>query len=155
MKPQKANKTKRAPVVPDNVGFSMTPMIDIVFQLIIFFMLITDMTQKELEALEPPIAKLPQEQGENVPKRLIVNVTEEGEFKLGGDRYTLTALHRRVKEHGDRFRPRRDGISEASVMIRADGRAAYEHVQKVLQICGDPMVRISQIEIGARRPEAR
>ncbi len=151
----KPNKTRRAPVVPDHVGFSMTPMIDIVFQLIIFFMLITDMTQKDLEPLEPPVAKRPQEQGQNVPKRLIVNVTEKGEFKLRGHRHTLADLHRRVKEHGDRFRPRRDGISEASVMIRADGRAAYAHVQKVLQICGDPMVRIFQVEIGARQPEAR
>ena len=36
----------------------MTPMIDVVFQLIIFFMLITDMSQKELEELYLPKAEV-------------------------------------------------------------------------------------------------
>ena len=34
----------------------MTPMIDVVFLLIIFFMIITDLTQKDLEELELPVA---------------------------------------------------------------------------------------------------
>ena len=36
------------------VELNMTPMIDVVFNLIIFFMIVTDMTQKELEQLTLP-----------------------------------------------------------------------------------------------------
>ena len=35
---------------------NMTPMIDVVFLLIIFFMIITDMTQQDLEELTLPMA---------------------------------------------------------------------------------------------------
>ncbi|HED65639.1 MAG TPA: biopolymer transporter ExbD, partial [Planctomycetes bacterium] len=36
---------------------NMTPMIDVVFLLIIFFMIITDLTQADLEQLQLPEAK--------------------------------------------------------------------------------------------------
>ena len=35
----------------DEIALNMTPMIDVVFNLIVFFMLVTDMTQKELEEI--------------------------------------------------------------------------------------------------------
>ena len=35
---------------------NMTPMIDVVFLLIIFFMIITDLTQQDLEELKLPVA---------------------------------------------------------------------------------------------------
>ena len=38
------------------IEMDMTPMIDVVFQLIIFFILITDLTQSELEELKLPMA---------------------------------------------------------------------------------------------------
>ena len=36
---------------------NMTPMIDVVFLLIIFFMVITDLTQQDLEELQLPTAE--------------------------------------------------------------------------------------------------
>ena len=38
------------------MDMDMTPMIDVVFLLIIFFMIITDLTQQDLEDLELPMA---------------------------------------------------------------------------------------------------
>ena len=150
--PEKA-RARKAPEVVENVGFSMTPMIDIVFQLIIFFMLITDMTQSDIERLTPPVAKKAEETGKDVPKRLLVNVTEEGTFKMRGQTLPLARLRDRIAEHGRRHTPARgQAASDATVMIRADGRAAYEHVQKVLQICGSPDIRIYKVEINAQKP---
>jgi biopolymer transport protein ExbD len=37
-------------------GFSLTPMIDVTFQLLIFFMLVSDMSQSQIELLTLPIA---------------------------------------------------------------------------------------------------
>jgi biopolymer transport protein ExbD len=150
--PEKA-RDRKAPDVVENVGFSMTPMIDIVFQLIIFFMLITDMTQSEIEPLTPPVAKQAEEAGTEAPKRLLVNVTEDGRFTTRGKKVSLAVLRDRIAEHGRRYAPARgQAVSDASVMIRADGRAVTEHVQKVLQICGSPDIRIYKVEVSARKP---
>ncbi|MEO0662385.1 MAG: biopolymer transporter ExbD, partial [Planctomycetota bacterium] len=40
-----------------DMDMDMTPMIDVVFLLIIFFMVITDLTQRDLEDLHLPLAE--------------------------------------------------------------------------------------------------
>ncbi|MBI5359262.1 MAG: biopolymer transporter ExbD [Planctomycetes bacterium] len=62
--------------------FDMTPMIDCVFQLIIFFMLATDMSQRELEALIPPKAPKAQPIAPNEDDRLIINIVHEDLKKI-------------------------------------------------------------------------
>ena len=55
----------------------MTPMIDLTFLLIIFFIIVNDLTQQELEDLKLPIA---QKAGKDDPPpgRPILNVMEDG-----------------------------------------------------------------------------
>ena len=55
-------------------ALNMTPMIDVVFNLIIFFMVITDMTQQDLEYLILPKAELALEDDGAEAERLVVNV---------------------------------------------------------------------------------
>ncbi|MEK7308051.1 MAG: biopolymer transporter ExbD, partial [Nitrospirota bacterium] len=62
--------------------FDMTPMIDCVFQLIIFFMLATDMSQRELEALIPPKAPEAQSIPPEDTDRLILNIVHEDLKKI-------------------------------------------------------------------------
>ena len=47
---------------------NMTPMIDVVFLLIIFFMIITDLTQQDLEELKLPVARAGASKDEPDPK---------------------------------------------------------------------------------------
>ena len=62
---------------PAALRMNMTPMIDIVFQLIIFFMIVIDMSQKDLEALELPMSKTAVED-EPEEGRLYVNINRSG-----------------------------------------------------------------------------
>jgi biopolymer transport protein ExbD len=144
---------RAAPDVGENVGFNMTPMIDIVFQLIIFFMLITDMSQVQIERLQAPVARRVAEERTPPKERMIVNVTESGEIRYYGQPMPdLQTLGAKLAERADRHRPpgsRRP--SEVALMIRADARAPFEHVQKVLQVCGDERVRIYRLEFGAKQ----
>ncbi len=150
MKPQDARKARRAPEASGHVGFSMTPMIDIVFQLIIFFMLITDLSQTELpKDVQTPLAKQVKEERQAPPDRLIVNVSEKGDLTFRGRKYAPAALRACVKDHADRRR------NDASVLIRADRRAPFAYVQQVFQVCGDPGVRIVRVEIHAKQPGTR
>lgn len=56
------------------VGFNMTPMIDIVFQLIIFFMLVTEFANTQLEQVR--LAKASQAEEDKLPPkdRLVINL---------------------------------------------------------------------------------
>jgi len=65
-------KEKTSPTYELDVN--LTPMIDVVFNLIIFFMVITDMTQQDLEYLILPKADEAEEDPGDDPERLIVNV---------------------------------------------------------------------------------
>lgn len=58
----------------------MTPMIDCVFLLMIFFVLVIDLSQQEMENLILPAAKFA-EPDENPPDaRPIINITQDGRF---------------------------------------------------------------------------
>ena len=66
----------------ENEGFDMTPMIDCTFQLIIFFMLVTDMASLRTEALTLPAAsRVIDAKNED---DLVVNVMADGKVKVDG-----------------------------------------------------------------------
>ncbi|MBI4835242.1 MAG: biopolymer transporter ExbD [Planctomycetes bacterium] len=58
------------------IGFDMTPMIDCVFQLIVFFMLVTDFANP-MSAVELPSAKNAQEDKTPPDERLMVELVHE------------------------------------------------------------------------------
>lgn len=70
-----AKKTKERKTASEyELEINLTPMIDVVFNLIIFFMVITDMTQKDLEYLIlPRAAKADPDKGEE-KDRIIINI---------------------------------------------------------------------------------
>ena len=54
---------------------NMTPMIDVVFNLLIFFMIVTDMTSKELEKLVLPMStQAVEDTGDENERRVIINI---------------------------------------------------------------------------------
>lgn len=63
--------------VLDSVGFDMTPMIDCVFQLIIFFMLVTDFANTQMERVMLPKATEAEEDKEPARKRLMINFVHQ------------------------------------------------------------------------------
>ncbi len=119
-------RRRAPPPEVESDGFDMTPMIDIVFQLIIFFMLVTDMANVQTEKMTLPTAKGidPKEAG------LVVNVMPDGTIRIDGKTVrdeTLESIFegRRVKaERGSGY----------PVILRADRSTPFEHVQKVMMV---------------------
>jgi biopolymer transport protein ExbD len=120
----------------------MTPMIDIVFQLLIFFLVTAQLSQHSRADLE-----LPQEAGETIEETMeagmIVNVLASGDIEIAGDLVTIEDFDRTaralVAEAGD-------SISTLRPMVRADRRAptaALNRVLSTLQKAGVPSVRIA------------
>ncbi|MCZ6572914.1 MAG: biopolymer transporter ExbD, partial [Planctomycetota bacterium] len=72
---------------------NMTPMIDVVFLLLIFFMVVVDMTQKDLADLTLPIAITAEpDKSDDKDDRYIVNVDRQGVVQYKGQPYSLGEL---------------------------------------------------------------
>ena len=112
----------------DNPTMNMTPMIDVVFQLIIFFMVGTKFAELERKiGLEVPAvaqtgALTP------APTRRVVNVYRDGHLTL--DREPLT-----LKDLTNRLASARSQYKDLGVLIRGDAGTSFQHVADVLAAC--------------------
>ena len=67
-------------------GPDLTPVIDVVFLLLIFFLVATEYHQEERE-LDVVLPEVTQAQPLTMTKELIVNITKAGEYKVAGRDY--------------------------------------------------------------------
>jgi biopolymer transport protein ExbD len=110
----------------------MTPMIDVTFQLIIFFLLSSRLAQQETQMeLELPAAASGREAVEDGRPRLIVNVSSDGRVMLGS-----TETPR--EEMAGRLRIERDRLGgDLEVRVRADRSIPYRMVTPILLACAE------------------
>ena len=122
-----------------DLGLNMTPMIDIVFQLIIFFMVVSELATLDLERLTLPFAnKTDTEKVAGVSTTVTINVTRKGEIKIKRTLYTDEQLRDFIKLEAELAGHESAGppkISRLQVLIRADRDSKYEGVQRVLDAC--------------------
>lgn len=113
------------------VGFNMTPMIDVVFQLIIFFLLSSHLSQSENSWPLPLPEATSGEEAQNDPDqpRLTINVLADGTILLAGTPVTKADLPMRLQE-----RVRQLG-TDVEVRIRGDRGVGYQHVEPVMLAC--------------------
>lgn len=156
-------KKERSKPPSAQVEVNMTPMIDVVFNLIIFFMIITDMTQKDLEYLVLPKANMAEEDPGEDKERIIVNIvnfaTELNQDRIrkgdvnpkwppifvdGKQVRDLEHMRAELRKKSDPLRfPDLDkgeiapGIrpSRKPVLVRCDQGQLFGWVQAVMQYC--------------------
>jgi biopolymer transport protein ExbD len=134
----------------------LTPMIDCVFLLIIFFMCVTEMARVEFEQLTLPKANKAVEDVDVPKDRQVINVT----YSIVNNSEVVSNIIIRKVNYNDQDKlvaflktraeksGRNDkGVSKLQVKIRADGRVAYQQVQRVMVAC--MKAGISQISFGA------
>jgi biopolymer transport protein ExbD len=133
----------------------MTPMIDVVFQLIIFFMLVTDMSQQDLAELHLPYAERAAKD-ELMKGRLTFNVLKDGEIEIKrakqgtmDDPDTQNWVRGFLVREVAKGKLEPDGTSERAILIRADRDTEFKHIQKLLRVCGETGIRIYKIHLGA------
>ena len=111
-------------------GFNMTPMIDVVFLLIIFFLVSSHMAQQEVQLeLDLPSASSGHDQTEDNRPRVTVNVLEDGQVQLAGEVVGEQVLARRLSVE------LREAGEDLEVRIRADRRVPYRFVEPILIAC--------------------
>ncbi|MFC1708400.1 ExbD/TolR family protein [Planctomycetota bacterium] len=135
-------------VDPGDGGANLTPMIDMVFQLIIFFVIVNDFSSTQMEKVVLPKAMVADTAKSPVPERVVfVNVLPNGDIKInhhkyGGDGVDDSVLkdYLQVEAQMAGTEPNPEGsggkpVSKLRVIIRADRHARYQYVQKVMKSC--------------------
>jgi biopolymer transport protein ExbD len=106
-----------------SLGLDLAPLIDVVFQLLIFFMLTSSFSNPALK-LNLPQA-LPQDKKE--PERIVVSVDREGKVFLGSKELSLSelkpSLQSKLATHSDK-----------SVHLRGDEAMPYRLFVQVLDL---------------------
>lgn len=115
----------------EEVGMDMTPMIDIVFQLIIFFVITIELdrqvfNERIILALSPSGPAIEKKD----PRTIVVEVDEKGRISIARNRLSFglltTILKNAVAQYG----------SSTPVQIRGDRKTKHEHIRKVMEACG-------------------
>ena len=127
----------------------MTSMIDVVFLLIIFFMLVTELSRLEAELIDLPVATKGIDE-EPDRHRLVVNVTREGTIVVAKKDYSSKELGQLLRLRSALFRGH-EGLSELPVKIRADANVEYKYVQRVMLRCMDE--KVWKLSFGCVRAE--
>jgi len=109
-------------------SLNLTPMIDIVFLLIIFFMVGTRFSEMEQQFdIELPRATSLAPMS-STPDPIIVNVSRTGRINIGNEVLSSDELCRRLEVA-------RENWAEQPVLIRADGENLYQAIIDVMRVC--------------------
>lgn len=113
---------------PDAPGFQMAPMIDVVFLLLVFFMVASIFAQWESKVdIKVPVA----ESFVSIHRKLseiMVNVDQEGRIYVNAVEMSRGLLLRTLKNI-------QQSNPGTPIIIRADGRTDHAHVMAVLDVC--------------------
>jgi len=112
------------------VDFNMTPLIDVVFLLIIFFLVSSHLARQETQLeLDLPAASSGHQEMQSRTARVTINVLPDGQLLLGSDEVALAELGHRLQVE------RQKTSGDLAVRLRADRQVAYQHVEPVLTAC--------------------
>lgn len=109
------------------VAFNMTPMIDVVFLLIIFFLVSSQLVQREQRlTVALPVASTGQQDRSSDSVRMTITVQPDGRIWQAGEWLSSD-------EFAQRLQQRRDQLGDQlELRIRCDRNTAYRHVGPIL-----------------------
>ncbi len=116
-------------------SLSLTPLIDVVFLLLIFFLVSTKFAEeeRELDVLLPEASEAQPLTGR--PRELFVNIDQDGRYFVTGKIIDLAELERVLKASWV------NNPGRASVIIRADKRARIEPLVAAMNACNKANIR--------------
>jgi len=137
----KLNKGRRG----GKLEINMTPMIDVTFLLLIFFMTVNQISNTNAEPVELPQLKGSQDQSEAV---ITVNVDQLGDIIVSGNRLSLGQFASLV---GTELAANENDPTRIRVVLRADRRGTSRVVNEIVAM----LVRldIRQVRIAVRSGE--
>lgn len=140
--------------VTDNPVLDMTPMIDCVFQLLIFFMIAIDLSQDDLSELTLPMSRTAVKD-EAEEGRLYVNIKRDGKYEYKRQAYDVDQIKAKLSVmvdlpmKGNKAARDKEGLANRPILIRADQASEFKHVQKIMYVCGSKELKIWMVNLAA------
>ena len=140
-------RKKKAKKVPEGVEMDMTPMIDIVFLLIVFFMVVTELAVQQAVVILPVASESKVEEPQPGSRILVVNVSfgidgNEILQLMNGPPLTPKGLEIALKEEAAAYGKFEDNpsnptqkLSTLQVTIRCDQGAKSGNIHKIFAAC--------------------
>jgi biopolymer transport protein ExbD len=114
---------------PELPGFPLTPMIDVVFLLLCFFVTSAVYSQWEYEVdIQLPTAQTGRMPERSLPGEIIINLAENGDIRVTEKLMTPEQLLSKLRMLASNF-------PGNPVVLRSDLRTPYEHVMRVIDLC--------------------
>lgn len=113
-----------------SVGFNVTSLIDIVFLLVIFFLVASHIARTEaVEPVNLPEATQFDDEDDPTPRRLVVTVKADGALDIAGQPVEFVEVEQRIISGHE------DSGGQFEVRIRSDRDAPYEKIEPILLTC--------------------
>ncbi|RLS42387.1 MAG: biopolymer transporter ExbD [Planctomycetota bacterium] len=133
--------------------FNITPMIDVVFLLIIFFLMASYFVRSEQSRpVALPDAKQGATDDQASQNRLTITVEQDGRYSIGGQILPEATVFRRIQELTGM--PDKNGNNDASpeVRIRSDKDARFVEIRKIIEQCAAQNIRSIKFAVATRNP---
>ncbi len=155
-------------VVQEDAKMDMTPMIDCVFLLLIFFVLVIDLSQQDMEDLILPKAVYMEPDDAPPEVRPIANILQNGDLYYKKTRYyhatkdgeNYKGIEKLLREwrkelklsmkplfEGKKTGPKNPLIPDDPVLIRADKWTEWHYIGKFMTACSQPYAAFWKLEL--------
>jgi biopolymer transport protein ExbD len=114
----------------------LTPMIDMTFQLIAFFMVLVNFTDTDPDQriqLPSSVLAKPPDTVLNIP--LTIQLTKDGKVVIGGEECTIDDVKSKLTSEKQFLEYQEKSAADATVIVRADKVAKTGLVQKLVEVC--------------------
>lgn len=124
----------------------MTPMIDCVFQLLLFFMVASRFEEESKASGEGSLdANLPDAVSAMPmvmrPKEMVVNISKDGKFFVSGELHNEAQLAERLQRAGV------NNPGTQPVVIRGDESSDWKYIARVMSLCNQAKIRDYRVAV--------
>jgi len=127
-------KRRHLPKRRTGLHMNMTPMIDVVFLLIIFFMTVAEFSRIETEEVELPVAEAAAVEETVPPGRVVINVDKDARLVVAKHSVDFPTLQKWLQSEAQQHRTGKGEIN-LQVLVRSDGRADFGRIQDIMLEC--------------------
>lgn len=114
----------------------LTPMIDMTFQLIAFFMVLVNFTEADQnERIKLPASELVKPPDAPLETPIFLHLTKDGTVIIGGQETTIDGVKSSLIVEANILRRKDSSPEDATIIVRGDARVQAGQVQRLIQVC--------------------
>ena len=118
--------------LPPPPGFQLAPMIDIVFLLLLFFLVTYQITEQEKDNRIAVPTSSEGVQSKRVANEIVINITTAGEISIAGQPYTHEELFQKLTRLVEASRLAGDDADSQPVRLRTDADTPTQVLFRVM-----------------------